>query len=156
MKAKSTKKLYVAYGSNLHLEQMSFRCPDAQVVGSGVIKNYELVFYGVASIEKKTGTDCPVGVWEISPADERNLDRYEGFPRLYRKEEIEVVMDSGEVVTAMVYIMNRSGVQSMPSPSYYQTILTGYKQFDLPTKYLNAVVDAIPETAFDRIMAACY
>lgn len=156
MKANATKKFYVAYGSNLHLEQMSYRCPDAQVVGSGVIKNYELVFYGVASIEKKTGTDCPVGVWEISEADEKNLDRYEGFPRLYRKEQIKVVMDSGEEITAMVYIMNRSGAQQMPSPGYYQTILTGYGQFNLPTSYLNDVVDAIPETAYDRIMAACF
>ena len=154
MKNRTNKKLYVAYGSNLHLEQMSFRCPDASVVGSGVIKNYELVFYGVASIEPKNGTDCPVGVWEISPDDEKNLDRYEGWPRLYRKEEIEVELDDGEIVTAMVYIMNRSGMQSMPSPEYYQTIYTGYKQFNLPTKYLNAVVDAIPETALERFRFA--
>lgn len=145
-----TKKLYVAYGSNLHLGQMSYRCPDAHVLGAGVIKNFELVFYGVASIEPKLGTDCPVGVWEISERDEKNLDRYEGFPHLYRKEETEVIMEDGSTVTAMVYIMNRSGIQSMPSPSYYNTILTGYKEFNLPTKYLNSVVDNIPETALER------
>ena len=29
------KRLYVAYGSNLNLEQMSYRCPTAKVYGKG-------------------------------------------------------------------------------------------------------------------------
>ena len=33
MARKSNKKLYVAYGSNLHLDQMRHRCPDAKVYG---------------------------------------------------------------------------------------------------------------------------
>lgn len=137
------KKLYVCYGSNLHLQQMSYRCPDATVYGSGVIKNYRLKFYGVASIEPQPGEDCPVGVWKISERDEKNLDRYEGFPHLYRKEEIEVVMESGETVTAMVYIMNRSGAESDPSPSYYETILSGYHSFRLPVNYLQRCLDRV-------------
>ena len=137
------KKLYVCYGSNLHLRQMSHRCPDATVYGSGVIKNYRLKFYGVASIEPQPGEDCPVGVWEISERDEKNLDCYEGFPSLYRKEEIEVVMDSGETVTAMVYIMNRSGNESMPPLGYYETIYSGYKSFGLPLSYLRGCLDRV-------------
>lgn len=141
------KKLYVAYGSNLHLAQMAHRCPDATVLGAGVIKNYRLAFYGVASIEPASGTDCPVGVWEISDRDEKNLDRYEGWPHLYRKEMIDVVMDNGDTVSAMVYIMNRSGMESNPSPGYYNTILSGYKSFGLPVKYLNDAVDNITDSA---------
>lgn len=140
---KKSKKLYVCYGSNLHLQQMSYRCPDATVYGSGVIKNYRLKFYGVASIEPQPGEDCPVGVWEISERDEINLDRYEGFPNLYRKEEIEVVMESGETVTAMVYIMNRSGAEYDPSPHYYETIYSGYQSFGLPLAYLQRCLDRI-------------
>lgn len=37
-------KLYVAYGSNLNLKQMAYRCPTATLVGTGVIENYELQF----------------------------------------------------------------------------------------------------------------
>ena len=29
------KRLYVAYGSNLNLEQMSYRCPTAKVLWKG-------------------------------------------------------------------------------------------------------------------------
>lgn len=144
-KTHSSKKLYVAYGSNLHKGQMAHRCPDATVYGSGVIKNYGLRFYGVASIEPEVGTDCPVGVWEISERDEAYLDRYEGWPRLYRKELIDVVMDNGEVVKAMVYIMNHSGGQSIPTQTYYNTIRTGYYHFKLGVEYLDKVVNEVYE-----------
>ena len=139
-----SKKLYVAYGSNLHLAQMARRCPDAKVYGSGVIKNYRLAFYHVASILPEPGAEVPVGVWTISPQDEKNLDRYEGFPHLYRKENIKVVMENGETVTAMVYIMNRDGMESYPDSHYYNTIYTGYRSFGLDTEYLEKTVNNIP------------
>ena len=31
---------YIAYGSNLNREQMAKRCPDAKVIGSGMLKDY--------------------------------------------------------------------------------------------------------------------
>lgn len=77
-------KLYVAYGSNLNLAQMARRCPDAKVVGIGTLKNYQLTFRGVATIEPVDGAETPVGVWEITPRDELALDRYEGYPSYYR------------------------------------------------------------------------
>ncbi len=144
IKELASKKLYVAYGSNLHLAQMARRCPDAKVYGSGVIKDYRLAFYQVASILPEVGAEVPVGVWSISPQDEKNLDRYEGFPRLYRKENIKVVMENGETVTAMVYIMNRDGMESYPDSSYYNTIYTGYRSFGLDTEYLEKTVKNIP------------
>ncbi len=148
IKELAAKKLYVAYGSNLHLAQMARRCPDAKVYGSGVIKNYRLAFYHVASILPEPGAEVPVGVWTISPQDEKNLDRYEGFPHLYRKENIKVVMENGETVTAMVYIMNRDGMESYPDDSYYNTIYTGYRSFSLDTEYLEKTVNNIPDRSW--------
>lgn len=40
------KRYYIAYGSNLNLRQMKMRCPTAKVMGTAVIKNYELLFKG--------------------------------------------------------------------------------------------------------------
>lgn len=152
MTRKSNKKLYVAYGSNLHLEQMRYRCPDAKVYGAGVIKNYSLTFWGsynrngVATIIPGAGTDVPVGIWEISAKDEKNLDIYEGWPRLYRKENIEVTMADGSTVTAMVYIMNESGMSvCRPSDGYFHTIATGYESFGFDLEFLKAARDRIPE-----------
>ena len=45
------KKFYLAYGSNLNVEQMQFRCPDARIVGTAEIPNYQLLFKG-----SKTGS----------------------------------------------------------------------------------------------------
>ena len=38
------ENLYFAYGSNLDLEQMAQRCPDAEIVGPVRLENYELRF----------------------------------------------------------------------------------------------------------------
>ena len=38
------KRYYIAYGSNLNIRQMRMRCPHARVVGTAVIKDYELLF----------------------------------------------------------------------------------------------------------------
>ena len=37
-----SKKLYIAYGSNLNLKQMKYRCPTAKLLDIGVVENYEL------------------------------------------------------------------------------------------------------------------
>ena len=87
------RKKYIAYGSNLNLEQMARRCPTAKVIGAGEIRDHELLFRGypksaVATVEPKKGAGVPVLIWEIGPEDERNLDIYEGYPRLYGKVTI--------------------------------------------------------------------
>lgn len=55
-------------------------------IGTAMIPDYELEFRGVATIVPKKGAEVPVLMWEIDQQDELNLNSYEGFPRLYRKE----------------------------------------------------------------------
>jgi len=123
-------KLYIAYGSNLNLVQMADRCTSARVIGKSEMKDWQLLFRGsrtgaVATVEPKNGSSVPVLVWEITPADEAALDRYEGWPFLYRKETVEVKVN-GKAVKAMVYIMNEGRPLGQPSCYYYSTILEGY------------------------------
>jgi len=47
--------LYIAYGSNLHLEQMAQRCPTAEVVGAGRMEGYDLRFRGGHESTPSTG-----------------------------------------------------------------------------------------------------
>lgn len=42
-------KLYVAYGSNLNLKQMAYRCPSASIYGTGQLTNWELLYRGSAT-----------------------------------------------------------------------------------------------------------
>ena len=127
----STKKIYLAYGSNLNVGQMGKRCPSAKVLGAGELKNYEILFRGannnaVATIEPKEGANVPVVLWEITKSDEKSLDRYEGWPFMYRKEKVNVELD-GKLVETMAYIMNEKGkMLGKPSSTYYNTIMEGY------------------------------
>lgn len=126
----SKKKLYIAYGSNLHRPQMARRCPEATVIGVSQIPNYTLRFRGsgVATIEPRKGSSVPVVVWEISRDDERNLDYYEGFPILYTKQNFKIKLN-GETVTAMAYVMTPGRKLSRPPAAYFNTILYGYEDF---------------------------
>lgn len=125
-------RLYIAYGSNLNLEQMKRRCPTAEVVGAAELKNWRLWFRGgghsaVATIEREQGAIVPVLIWRICPQDELALDRYEGAPFLYRKESLRVIVN-GERVYALVYIMNETGhPYGLPAAGYLNTIREGYE-----------------------------
>lgn len=133
------KKLYIAYGSNINLEQMAVRCPTADVVCKGMIKDYELQFRRVATIEPKENSKVPVMIWSLGEKDERSLDRYEGYPNFYRKETFKVELD-GESYDAMAYIMN-NGEIAPPLPSYYNAILQGYLENGMDTEYLDQALE---------------
>lgn len=131
------RKLYAAYGSNLHIPQMKRRCPNARIIGKGIIQDFELEFRGVANIKPSPGLTVPVVVWSISESDELELDRYEGVAHgLYRKEMTEVMLELGakeggnntKSIQAMVYLMNvdESRPIAPPSPFYYEVIREGY------------------------------
>ena len=92
------KRYYIAYGSNLNLRQMKMRCPTAKVMGTAVIKDYELLFKGsltgaYLTIEPKKGSEVPVAVWTVTETDEKALDRYEGCPVFYYKKDMELDTD---------------------------------------------------------------
>ena len=147
-----SKRLYVAYGSNLNIRQMQHRCPTAKLYGTGIVSDYELQFKGqpncaFATIAPKEGAEVPVAVWEIQPQDERSLDRYEGYPSHYFKQNIPVRLD-GEEVSAMVYIMNLKMKFGMPSPYYYQTVLEGYHDCGLDTEVLDQAVRNIAQNFY--------
>ncbi len=129
------KKLYIAYGSNLNLKQMERRCPDAEILGTAMLKDYELEFRSVATVVPKKGSAVPVLIWKISQQDEKNLDSYEGFPLLYRKEEYEIDLN-GEKITGMAYVMNGGQICS-PVSGYQRVIAQGYEENHLNPEFLH-------------------
>lgn len=129
------KRLYLAYGSNINLEQMARRCPNSKVIGTAMIPDYELEFRGVATIVPKKGAEVPVLMWEIDQQDEINLNHYEGFPRLYRKEIFEMEVN-GKIREGMAYLMNYKGI-APPTAQYYNGIKKGYEDNGMDTKYLH-------------------
>ena len=90
VRLKMADKYYIAYGSNLSIEQMKVRTPDAVIVGTGLLKDWRLLFRQFATIKKCKGYSVPVLIWKISPQDEKNLDRYEGYPKFYIKRNLKI------------------------------------------------------------------
>ena len=133
------KRYYIAYGSNLNVHQMRMRCPSARIVGTTVLEDYELLFResktgSYLTVEKKPGSSVPVGVWEVTPADEKALDRYEGFPNFYYKKELTLPIKgirTGRIRKrrVFVYIMHENRPLGIPSISYMQTCIQGYDDF---------------------------
>lgn len=130
------EQLYFAYGSNMNLDQMEFRCPDAEVAGNVRLEDYRLAFCGrgsgsgVATILPEKGSHVDGVLWKITQKCERSLDLYEGYPRLYGKERIHVKDREGTVSEVMVYTMNAPyrDQPSSPSQVYLDGILEGCRQ----------------------------
>lgn len=141
------KRYYIAYGSNLNIQQMRYRCPTAKVVGISVIRDYELLFKGsktgsYLTIEKKKGSIVPVAVWEVTERDEHSLDIYEGYPNFYYKKEMELpvkLLRNGRIKTlpTFVYIMHEERKLGIPHQSYIDTCKYGYTVFGFDFKYLD-------------------
>ena len=149
------RKNYVAYGSNLNVAQMRFRCPDAKIIGTGFLKDYRLLFRGsktgsYLTIEPKVGSKVPIVVWSVSDNDEMSLDRYEGFPTFYYKKEISVVIEDikshiSKKVNSFVYIMHEDRPLGVPTARYLNTCVNGYRAFGFNEEFLyKAIKDSEP------------
>lgn len=140
------KRYYIAYGSNLNIRQMRYRCPGAKPIGISAIPDYELLYKGsktgaYLTIEPKNGSLVPIAVWAVTADDEKRLDIYEGYPNFYYKKEIRlpVKLASGKIrkVTAFVYIMHEERSIAIPSMTYIRTCEEGYRNFGFDVKYLD-------------------
>lgn len=139
-------KYYLAYGSNLSVEQMRARCPGAIPVGNGVIRDYRLEFKFNADIVPYKGCEVPVGCWAITDKDEERLDLYEGFPEYYVKRNMTITVKTFKRkrlirVNAMFYVMREEHDLYPPMPRYYEGIVEGYANFKLNDIPLKAAYD---------------
>lgn len=145
---RNSDRYYLAYGSNLNVEQMKWRCPGAKIIGTAMIENYRLMFKGSKSgsyltIEPCNGKRVPVAVWAVTSTDEFNLDRYEGFPNFYYKKEMNVLTkpdgfysDVFEKINAFVYIMHEDRPLGIPSANYTRICAEGYEAFGFDMRIL--------------------
>ena len=120
------KRYYIAYGSNLNVPQMRFRCPHATILGTANLKGWELLFKGsktgsYLTIEKCEDGTVPVVIWEVTARR--------------------------RTVTAFAYIMHEDRPIGIPSNLYMRTCLEGYDAFRFDK---NILVDA-----YDKCREVC-
>ena len=134
---------YIAYGSNMNLQQMAYRCPNSRRICNGELHGWKLVFNIHADVIKGKKNDIvPVVVWDISDDDWRSLDRYEGYPSYYVKEIVNVILENGRKAKAIVYVMadDRKGI-CPPASNYFNCIFNGYVDNDIDVNYLFDALD---------------
>lgn len=129
-----TQYLYAAYGSNLLLDQMGKRCPQADIVGAGRLRGARLIFSRVASIVQDENNDVLLGVYSLNARDIDALDRYEGLGRSYDRVLITPEMD-GMAVRCFTYI-KRTNHPEPPSDKYFAKIVKGFKDWRFPDRRL--------------------
>jgi phage replication-related protein YjqB (UPF0714/DUF867 family) len=128
---------YFAYGSNLCVQQMAQRCPDATDPRRAVLADHDWLINqrGVATVEPFDGTQVHGVVWQLSDHDLAALDSAEGVPWRYRRDQLTVHTDGGPS-DAWVYIDHRVD-PGPPRPGYLERIIDGALHHGLPQRWID-------------------
>ena len=133
---------YFAYGSNMDQEQMSVRCPSAELVSIGKLLDYRLAFTifspkrncGCADIISSVGDQTYGLVYKLSDHDMLALDTFEGSPIHYHRIPVSIVTDLGIVVVNTYEVVTKQE-NLLPSTHYLGLIQTAAKLHSFPLLY---------------------
>jgi gamma-glutamylcyclotransferase (GGCT)/AIG2-like uncharacterized protein YtfP len=133
-------KLYLGYGMNTNLHEMAYRCPRARSLGHARLLNSAFRFATHADVV--VVPDCYVDgvLWSITDECLKKLDALEGFPHYYNRMEMAVEHD-GEIKDAIVYFMNPGQPDGLPSQGYFDLLIEGYTQHNVPTDQLHNALE---------------
>ncbi|RZU33070.1 gamma-glutamylcyclotransferase [Blastococcus saxobsidens] len=143
--------LYAAYGSNMDPAQMLRRCPSSPHTGTGWIRGWRLTFGGeelgwegalatlVPAEDDGVGGDTDavfVALYDLTEADERALDSWEGADSgLYRRVHLRVHTLGGDVV-AYAYVLD-AFEGGLPSARHLGAIADGAEAAGAPDDYVH-------------------
>lgn len=127
---------YFAYGSNLCVQQMALRCPDAANPRPATLADHDWLINerGVATVEPFHGSQVHGVMWELSDHDLATLDSAEGVPVRYRRDRITVHTGDGPA-EAWVYIDHRVD-PGPPRPGYLERIIDAANHHGLPQRWV--------------------
>ncbi|KAI9511456.1 Butirosin biosynthesis, BtrG-like protein, partial [Russula earlei] len=151
---KPPRTLYFAYGSNLWIDQMNRRCPENRYVGTAVLQGWRWIInqMGYATIIPFPGDHVYGFIFDISPTDEKSLDKYERVPYNYEKRIISVqpITSSDDRETAtnraidtLVYIDVLRTSSDVPKTEYIDRMnkaLEDAIQKDVPQSYIEKYI----------------
>ncbi len=133
--------LYAAYGSNLDPALMLKRCPHSPFRGTGWLMGWRLTFAGedhgwdgaMATIVEDPGAQVFVSVYDVSPADQDELDRWE--MSLFHKVRLRVNTLEGEALAWLYVLEAYEG--GLPSASYLSVISEAALAAGAPDDYVH-------------------
>lgn len=138
--------LYAAYASNLDPALMALRCPHSPLRGTGWLVGWRLTFGGedrslqgaLATLVEDPLEQVFVALYDLTPADERALDRWEGDElELYGKVHVRVHTLDGQVV-AWTYVLD--GYEGgLPAARYLGLVADAAEAAGAPRDYVTAL-----------------
>lgn len=140
-------KPYFAYASNMDLEQMARRCAGAVLAGVAMLpgRRFIVTREGYGSVVPDSAGTVHGVAWQLTEADERALDAYEGVPEgLYRKE-MELVHPRAQAkpLEALVYVA-RERARGTPQPGYMEAVVRAARWHGFPAAYLAELARWLP------------
>ena len=138
--------LYAAYGSNLDPARMRDRCPHSPLRGVGWLTGWRFTFGGedlgwdgaVATIVQDPDDQVFVALYDVTDADRRTLDEWEGADSgLYRTLRVRVDTLDGSVL-ARAYVLD--GYEGgLPSAHYLGMVADAAEAGGAPDDYVTAL-----------------
>lgn len=159
--------IYFGYGSNLWRHQMEQRCPTSEYLGIARLNNYKWIinergYANVVQLDvgKQQAYEHEVWglVYTLQPSDEKRLDRNEGVPVAYTKENLTCdfwpsmdpettaganVSTRPKEVDMLVYINRDMIDDDKPKVEYIYRMNMGIK---------DALKEGVPKAYVDKVM----
>jgi gamma-glutamylcyclotransferase (GGCT)/AIG2-like uncharacterized protein YtfP len=135
--------LYAAYGSNLDPERMGVRAPHSPLYGTGWLVGWRLTFGGedvsfegpLGTVVEEEGHQVYVALYDLTPADEESLDKWEGVDiGLFRKLRVRVQTLEGDVA-AWIYVLD-AYEGGLPSARYLGMLADAAEAGGAPDDYV--------------------
>ncbi len=142
--------IYFAFGSNMCPAQMVRRCPSAVRIGAGVLPDHTLRFPrrgavwsgGIADAAPEKGQEVHGVIYELSPEDMELLD---GFEVSYDRAIVEVVLQKGQSVDAVLYRLKEPLGHFPPGRAYLETMIRGARLASIPEPYIARLESLLAE-----------
>ena len=135
--------LYFAYGMNTNRSEMAQRCPGALSLGHARLVDRIFRFAIHADVVKCRGSYVDGVLWTIDDFHLNALDRLEGYPYYYNRRRLRVAHND-RIVMAETYYMQPGNLDSLPSQGYFDMVVEGYNQHNIP---LDQVYNSVYESS---------
>ena len=135
--------LYFAYGMNTNRSEMTHRCPGALSLGHARLIDYSFRFAHHADVVKSKSSFVDGVLWTIDDFHLNALDQLEGYPHYYNRRRLRVAHND-RIVMAETYYMQPGNLDSLPGQSYFNMVVEGYNQHNIP---LDQVYNSVYESS---------
>ena len=143
--------IYAAYGSNMHPEQMQQRAPHSPMAGTGWLHGWRLTFGGedigwegaLATVVEDPTSKVFVVLYDMTPADENNLDRWEGSELGVHKKircRVERVASDTDTDPVLAWSVRRRCLGRRPAVGGYIGVMADAAEIaGAPSEYVHEI-----------------